>query len=64
MAGVPGGSLPLLMVVMAQVGVPAEGIALVLGVDRLLDMGRTVVNVMGDVVAAAHVESRLARAVT
>jgi DAACS family dicarboxylate/amino acid:cation (Na+ or H+) symporter len=63
-AGVPGGSLPLLMVVMAQVGVPAEGIALVLGVDRLLDMGRTVVNVMGDVVAAAHVESRLARAVT
>jgi DAACS family dicarboxylate/amino acid:cation (Na+ or H+) symporter len=58
-AGVPGGSLPLLMVVMAQVGVPAEGIALVLGVDRLLDMGRTVVNVMGDVVTAAFVESRL-----
>jgi DAACS family dicarboxylate/amino acid:cation (Na+ or H+) symporter len=63
-AGVPGGSLPLLMVVMAQVGVPAEGIALVLGVDRLLDMGRTVVNVMGDVVTAAYVESRLPRAVT
>lgn len=63
-AGVPGGSLPLLMVVMAQVGVPAEGIALVLGVDRLLDMGRTVVNVMGDVVAAAHVESRSPPAVT
>jgi Na+/H+-dicarboxylate symporter len=38
------------------VGVPAEGIALVLGVDRLLDMGRTVVNVMGDVVTAAFVE--------
>jgi DAACS family dicarboxylate/amino acid:cation (Na+ or H+) symporter len=55
-AGVPGGSLPLLMIVMAQVGVPAEGIALVLGVDRLLDMGRTVVNVMGDVVTAAFVE--------
>lgn len=63
-AGVPGGSLPLLMGVMAQVGVPAEGIALVLGVDRLLDMGRTVVNVMGDVVAAAHVESRLPPRVT
>jgi DAACS family dicarboxylate/amino acid:cation (Na+ or H+) symporter len=63
-AGVPGGSLPLLMIVMAQVGVPAEGIALVLGVDRLLDMGRTVVNVMGDVVTAAYVESRLPRAVT
>jgi len=55
-AGVPGGSLPLLMIVMAQVGVPAEGIALILGVDRLLDMGRTTVNVMGDVVAAAWVD--------
>ncbi len=63
-AGVPGGSLPLLMIVMAQVGVPAEGIALVLGVDRLLDMGRTVVNVMGDVVTAAYVESRLPPPVT
>mgnify|MGYP003336503150 CR=1 FL=1 len=63
-AGVPGGSLPLLMIVMAQVGVPAEGIALVLGVDRLLDMGRTVVNVMGDVVTAAWVESRLSRRLT
>jgi DAACS family dicarboxylate/amino acid:cation (Na+ or H+) symporter len=56
-AGVPGGSLPLLMIVMAQVGVPPAGIAIVLGVDRLLDMGRTVVNVMGDIVAAAYVES-------
>lgn len=56
-AGVPGGSLPLLMIVMAQVGVPPAGIAIVLGVDRLLDMGRTVVNVMGDIVTAAYVES-------
>jgi DAACS family dicarboxylate/amino acid:cation (Na+ or H+) symporter len=56
-AGVPGGSLPLLMVVMAQVGVPPDGIALVLGVDRLLDMGRTVVNVLGDLVCAACVET-------
>lgn len=55
-AGVPGGSLPLLMTIMAQVGVPPDGIAIILGVDRLLDMGRTVVNVMGDVVAAAFVE--------
>ena len=54
-AGVPGGSLPLLMIVMDQVGVPAAGIAIVLGVDRLLDMGRTVVNVTGDVVTAAYV---------
>jgi DAACS family dicarboxylate/amino acid:cation (Na+ or H+) symporter len=55
-AGVPGGSLPLLMGVMAQVGVPPEGIAIVLGVDRVLDMGRTVVNVMGDQVCAAYIE--------
>jgi DAACS family dicarboxylate/amino acid:cation (Na+ or H+) symporter len=56
-AGVPGGSLPLLMIVMAQVGVPPDGLALVLGVDRLLDMGRTLVNVMGDVVCAACIEN-------
>jgi DAACS family dicarboxylate/amino acid:cation (Na+ or H+) symporter len=56
-AGIPGGSLPLLMIVMDQVGVPPNGIALVLGVDRLLDMGRTVVNVTGDLVCAACLES-------
>lgn len=50
-AGVPGGSIPLLMSAMATVGIPPEGIALVLGVDRVLDMGRTVVNVTGDAVA-------------
>ncbi|MEO6711200.1 MAG: dicarboxylate/amino acid:cation symporter, partial [Planctomycetota bacterium] len=55
-AGVPGGSLPLLMTIMSQVGVPPDGIAIILGVDRILDMGRTVVNVMGDVVTAAYVE--------
>jgi DAACS family dicarboxylate/amino acid:cation (Na+ or H+) symporter len=55
-AGVPGGSLPLVMIVMDQVGVPPGGIAIVLGVDRLLDMGRTVVNVLGDLVCAAYVE--------
>jgi DAACS family dicarboxylate/amino acid:cation (Na+ or H+) symporter len=60
-AGVPGGSLPLLMAVMAQVGVPPTGIALVLGVDRLLDMGRTAVNVMGDVVTAVCVEESMRR---
>ncbi|MBS4029678.1 MAG: dicarboxylate/amino acid:cation symporter [Ignavibacteriales bacterium] len=54
-AGVPGGSLPLLMIVMAQVGVPPDGIAIILGVDRLLDMGRTVINVMGDVVCSAYI---------
>lgn len=55
-AGVPGGSLPLLMIVMAQAGVPPNGIAIILGVDRILDMGRTVINVMGDVVCSAYIE--------
>jgi len=54
-AGVPGGSLPLLMVVLATVGVPAEGIAIILGVDRILDMCRTTINVCGDLTAAVYV---------
>ena len=44
-AGVPGGSIPLLVGVLTMFGVPAEGIAIVLGVDRILDMSRTTVNV-------------------
>ncbi len=55
-AGVPGGSLPLMMIVMDQVGVPPDGIGIILGVDRLLDMGRTVVNVSGDLACAAYIE--------
>jgi DAACS family dicarboxylate/amino acid:cation (Na+ or H+) symporter len=54
-AGVPGGSLPLLVMVLATVGVPPMGIALILGVDRLLDMCRTTLNVVGDVTAATFV---------
>src|SRR5207249_5733885 len=54
-AGVPGGSLPLLMVVLATVGVPAEGIAIIIGVDRILDMGRSRVNVGGVMSAAVYV---------
>jgi DAACS family dicarboxylate/amino acid:cation (Na+ or H+) symporter len=54
-AGVPGGSIPLLMVMMTTVGVPGEGIAIVLGVDRILDMCRTVPNVAGDLTAACVV---------
>ena len=54
-AGVPGGSIPILMSAMAMVGIPPEGIAIVLGVDRLLDMGRTTVNVTGDITAALFV---------
>ena len=54
-AGVPGGSLPLVVLVLQTVGVPAEGIAIILGVDRILDMSRTVLNVTGDITAAAYV---------
>jgi DAACS family dicarboxylate/amino acid:cation (Na+ or H+) symporter len=53
-AGVPGGSIPLLMSAMAAVGIPPEGIALILGVDRLLDMGRTVLNTTGDALASLY----------
>ena len=55
-AGVPGGSIPLLMMVLGMVGVPVEGIAIVLGTDRLLDMCRTAVNVTGDMVTATVVD--------
>ncbi|MDT8369491.1 MAG: dicarboxylate/amino acid:cation symporter [Longimicrobiales bacterium] len=55
-AGVPGGSLPLMMLVMATVGVPPEGIAIILGVDRILDMARTTLNVSGDLSAAVYVD--------
>lgn len=51
-AGVPAGSLPVVAMVLGMVGVPPEGIGLVLGVDRLLDMCRTSLNVTGDLVAA------------
>tara|TARA_B100000029_G_scaffold502086_1_gene576736 strand:+ start:390 stop:1622 length:1233 start_codon:yes stop_codon:yes gene_type:complete len=47
-AGVPGVGIIMLAMVLAQVGLPAEGIGLIIGVDRLLDMVRTVVNVTGD----------------
>lgn len=47
-AGVPGVGLITLTMVLNQVGVPAEGIAMIIGIDRLLDMLRTVVNISGD----------------
>jgi DAACS family dicarboxylate/amino acid:cation (Na+ or H+) symporter len=58
-AGVPGGSIPLIVVVMQSVGVPGEAIGIIIGVDRLLDMSRTIVNVIGDLVitvCVAHTE--------
>jgi dicarboxylate/amino acid:cation (Na+ or H+) symporter, DAACS family len=51
-AGVPGGSLPLILILLQQMGIPPEGLGLVLGVDRFLDMCRTTVNVSGDLVIA------------
>ncbi len=54
-AGVPGVGLIMLSMVFAQVGLPIEGIGLILGVDRLLDMIRTAVNVSGDVVVSTVV---------
>ncbi len=52
-AGVPGGSLPMIVLLLQSVGIPAEGIGLILGADRFLDMCRTTVNVSGDLVIAA-----------
>ncbi|WP_394172789.1 dicarboxylate/amino acid:cation symporter [Thalassotalea litorea] len=50
--GIPSSSLPILAGTLASQGLPVEGMALILGVDRLLDMGRSVVNVTGDMTAA------------
>jgi DAACS family dicarboxylate/amino acid:cation (Na+ or H+) symporter len=54
-AGIPGGSIPLMMMVLGMAGVPMEGIAIILGVDRILDMCRTTLNVTGDLVTATVV---------
>ncbi|MFN9756153.1 MAG: dicarboxylate/amino acid:cation symporter [Planctomycetota bacterium] len=57
-AGVPGGSIPLLAIVLTQVGVPPEFLALILGVDRLVDMTRTVPNVTSDLVCSLWLARR------
>jgi Na+/H+-dicarboxylate symporter len=54
-AAVPGAGLIMLAMVLAQVGLPIEGIGLIIGIDRLLDMLRTVVNVGGDLVCTCVV---------
>lgn len=51
-AGVPAGSLPVIAMILVMVGIPPEGIGLILGVDRFLDMCRTTLNVTGDLVVA------------
>ncbi len=61
-AGVPGAGIIMLVIVLQAIEVPVEGIALILGVDRILDMCRTAVNITGDAavsVAVAHTEGLL-----
>lgn len=58
-AGVPGGSLPLVVLVLQSIQVPVEGIGIIMGVDRLLDMSRTTVNVCGDMAIATCVDKQL-----
>ncbi len=60
-AGVPGAGMIVLSTVLLSVGLPIEGIALVAGVDRILDMGRTLTNITGDAVTACVVDNRVNR---
>jgi Na+/H+-dicarboxylate symporter len=54
--GIPGGGIVMFITVMQAVGLPMEGLAMILAVDRVLDMVRTVVNVTGDAVVAAVID--------
>lgn len=54
-AGVPGGAWPAIAAILATLGVPPEGIVICIGIDRILDMSRTVLNVTGDITIAACV---------
>lgn len=63
-AGVPGAGVVMLVIVLNSVGIPPQGIALVLGIDRILDMCRTAVNVTGDAAVAmamAQLEGKIIR---
>lgn len=63
-AGVPGAGMIMLAMVLTSVGLPVDGIALVAGVDRIFDMGRTTVNITGDAactMVVSHLEERKAR---
>ena len=61
-AAIPGGSLPLIAGLLASFGIPPEGIGIILGVDRILDMTRTMVNVGADVVTTTVVDRYTKRA--
>ncbi len=54
--GIPGGSVVMLIMVLSSVGIPSEGLALILGIDRPIDMLRTAVNVTGDMAVASIVD--------
>lgn len=56
-AGIPSGSLPVVAMILAMFNIPPEGLALVMGVDRFLDMCRTTLNVTGDLALAAVVSA-------
>jgi Na+/H+-dicarboxylate symporter len=54
--GIPGGTYVILAMVLTSVGIPAEGLALIIGIDRPLDMLRTAVNVTGDATVACIID--------
>ena len=56
-AGVPGAGMVMLAMVLQSVNIPVEGIALVAGIDRIFDMGRTTVNITGDAACAVIVST-------
>jgi DAACS family dicarboxylate/amino acid:cation (Na+ or H+) symporter len=60
-AGIPGGSLPLIAGLLISFGIPPEGIGIIIGVDRLLDMTRTMVNVGSDLVTTVVVDAQVGR---
>ena len=57
-AGVPGAGTIMLSMVLQSIGLPLEGIGLIMGIDRLVDMGRTVTNITGDAVCTAVIASQ------
>lgn len=62
-AGVPGGAWPMIAVILGKFGVPPEAIGLVIGIDRILDMSRTVLNVTGDIAIATCVSDFEAKSI-
>ncbi|MBI2601760.1 MAG: dicarboxylate/amino acid:cation symporter [Deltaproteobacteria bacterium] len=56
-AGVPAGSIPVVAMILGMVGIPVEGVGIILGVDRFLDMCRTTLNVTGDLAAAVVINA-------